>query len=1093
MADYLLDWDDTGADGSATFSSSAGGDDISVTVSTPTNVDGDHFALNNGVLSSDNVCSETKTIVNFDAAVENVTFEIFDVDAGSGWDDKITIIARDAEGNIVPVSFSDLIAHHQVNGNSVEGGGNANPGVEGSGAPDTVTVTIPGPVVSIEIIHDDGDSANLSGTVRISDMEFDAAAPALDGIVEGTAGDDIIDVAYTGDPEGDMIDNNDAILPGEVGDDDIVHAGAGDDTVYAGAGNDFVLGQDGNDTLHGEDGNDVLCGNDGDDTIYGGEGADLLEGMNDNDTLFGGAGADRIHGDAGTDELHGGDGNDHLFGGSGDDLLDGGDGNDVMRGGDDQDTFIGRGNDTVFGGEGGVDNDTLDLRGAGRVNIIYDATDSERGTVQFLDPDGTVNGVLNFHEIENVLTDPQGDGYVDGTAGDDLIDTAYTGDPDGDMIDNDDAILPGEVGDDDIVRAGAGNDTVLAGAGDDVVYGDAGDDTLSGGDGTNVLYGGAGDDTFVGGDGADSFSGGAGQDNLDYSGSGAAVNVNLTTGALSGGDADNDTIIQGIDGVIGSDFDDTLIGFDHEGTAPADTFTNELFGGGGDDYIEGRGGDDLLDGGTGDDTILGGDGSDTVYGGDGNDVIDTSGSDPQPDVAYPGLYPADLDPNDDIDTVFGGAGNDTISTGDDADIIDGGTGNDTIDGGIDNDTIDGGDGNDTIIGGEGSDIIDGGAGDDVIYGGLDPSFPDGLNIPDDGSGPFGPDLVPTNGMDVIHGGDGNDTIYGADDDDTLFGDAGNDTIDGGIDDDTIDGGSGDDTLIGGQGDDTISGGTGDDSFDGGSGSDIMSGGDDQDTFSNITAGDVVDGNEGGVDYDTLDLTGSRPVDGTLRVIYDAGNPENGHVDFRDEFGNVINTMEFSNIERVIPCFTPGTLIATPKGERLVEELRIGDKIITRDNGIQEIRWVGEKKLGWKDLAANPHLKPVLIQKGSLGNDLPERDMMVSPNHRMLVANDKTMLYFEEREVLAAAKHLVNNSGVHTVETMGTSYLHFMFDNHEVVLSDGAWTESFQPGDYTLQGIGNAQRTEILELFPELATAQGIKDYQSARKTLKAHEARLLAK
>jgi hypothetical protein len=77
--------------------------------------------------------------------------------------------------------------------------------------------------------------------------------------------------------------------------------------------------------------------------------------------------------------------------------------------------------------------------------------------------------------------------------------------------------------------------------------------------------------------------------------------------------------------------------------------------------------------------------------------------------------------------------------------------------------------------------------------------------------------------------------------------------------------------------------------------------------------------------------------------------------------------------------------------------------------------------------------------------------------------------------------------------MGISYLHFMFDNHEVVLSDGAWTESFQPGDYTLQGIGNAQRNEILELFPELATAEGIKGYQAARRTLKAHEARLLAK
>ena len=75
--------------------------------------------------------------------------------------------------------------------------------------------------------------------------------------------------------------------------------------------------------------------------------------------------------------------------------------------------------------------------------------------------------------------------------------------------------------------------------------------------------------------------------------------------------------------------------------------------------------------------------------------------------------------------------------------------------------------------------------------------------------------------------------------------------------------------------------------------------------------------------------------------------------------------------------------------------------------------------------------------------------------------------------------------------MGTTYIHFMFDRHEVVLSDGAWTESFQPGDYTLNGIGDAQRQEILELFPELATQDGIRDYAAARRSLKSYEARLL--
>jgi ABC-type branched-subunit amino acid transport system ATPase component len=118
-------------------------------------------------------------------------------------------------------------------------------------------------------------------------------------------------------------------------------------------------------------------------------------------------------------------------------------------------------------------------------------------------------------------------------------------------------------------------------------------------------------------------------------------------------------------------------------------------------------------------------------------------------------------------------------------------------------------------------------------------------------------------------------------------------------------------------------------------------------------------------------------------------------------------------------------------------------------------------------------------------------MMVSPNHRMLVANDKTALYFEESEVLVAAKHLTGLEGVEVVDVNWTTYVHVMFDQHEVILSDGTWSESFQPGDQTLDAMGNAQRNEIFELFPELKTRDGIEGYISARRSLKKHEARLL--
>ena len=380
----------------------------------------------------------------------------------------------------------------------------------------------------------------------------------------------------------------------------------------------------------------------------------------------------------------------------------------------------------------------------------------------------------------------------------------------------------------------------------------------------------------------------------------------------------------------------------------------------------------------------------------------------------------------------------------------------------------------------------GGDGDDTIYGGLPPGPADALNLPDDldGDGDSndpGEDLVTTNNNDTLYGGAGDDTIFGADDDDTLYGGTGDDTLDGGVDDDTLIGGEGEDTLIGGQGADEQDGGRGDDLFivdtAGDGADDVVVGGEDDD----------LDGDGQSDDVDVLDLTGSN----VLNIDYadpGVGDAESGRVFFQDG-----TTMTFEEIENVIPCFTPGTTIATPRGERLVEDLRAGDRIITRDNGIQEIRWVGRKDMTGQQLARNPHLKPILIRAGALGNGLPERDTVVSPNHRVLVASDLTQLYFEEREVLAAAKHLVGSEGVHELDAMQTSYIHFMFDRHEVVLSNGCWTESFQPGDYSLKGLGNSQRNEIFELFPELAGKPGLEGYQSARRALKKHEAKLLVK
>ncbi len=792
-----------------------------------------------------------------------------------------------------------------------------------------------------------------------------------DGTIEGTTGDDLINISYLGDPDGDRVDAADAVLTGAAPNDDLILGFEGNDTVFAGQG---------------------------DDVVYGGSDDDRVFGDGGNDSLFGDAGQDILTGGAGNDALDGGTGDDTLKGGDGDDALTGGTGNDWLAGENGRDTIVAGGGDIVDGGAGGNDNDTLDLRGLAPYVLQGLTPDSNGngtdGTVVFVDTDGNPTGeTIQFTEIETILEDDPTtgpDGTVEGTAGDDLIDLAYTGDPEGDRIDANDAILPGDTRNDDLIYGFDGNDTIMAGDGDDVAYGGSGNDRI---------YGGDGDDALVGRTGNDILSGGAGDDDLR----------------------------------------------DGQGRDTA-------FGGSGDDTI--RSGEDA-------DSVLGGSGNDLIYGGSGNDVLDGSaGGIGLFDNPYPPL-PADPFPDNDHDTVYGGSGDDTVRTGDDADTLFGGDGNDTLDAGIDDDVVSGDRGNDTIIGGEGNDIIRGNAGNDTIYGGLSPLFPDSLNIPDvDG------DLVPDNGLDTIYGGAGDDTIFGMDDDDTMFGGGGNDRMDGGVDDDVIRGDAGNDILTGGQGNDDLFGGN------------------DRDVFLGGNGGDTVDGGAGGDDFDTLNLTGS----GVDFITYTSVDREDGIVTYLDG-----TTMSFTEIENVVPCFTPGTTIATPKGERLVEDLREGDRIITRDNGIQEIRWVGRKDVSGKTLQSTPHLKPIMIRAGALGNGLPERDMMVSPNHRILVSNDRTQLYFEESEVLAAAKHLIGSAGIIELHVMQTSYIHFMFDRHEVVLSNGCWTESFQPGEQSLKGIGNAQRNEIFELFPELATQIGIDGYQAARKALKKHEARLLVK
>ncbi|PLL11597.1 hypothetical protein C0V75_16405 [Tabrizicola sp. TH137] len=515
----------------------------------------------------------------------------------------------------------DLFVIVSGDGSDTITGGSGNDTLDMSGFTTGVTLNASG--------EGAGTASGGGGTTSYSQVET---------VVTGSAGDSL-----TGGSGNDIFDTRagaDTIFAGAGN--DRLFGGDGTDSLDAGAGDDWVEGGNDGDTVFGGIGNDSVYGGAGADSLDAGAGNDLVDAGTENDTVFGGTGNDSIFGGAGTDSLDAGDGDDLvqagigddiLFGGIGTDQLFGGDGNDSVDGGDGNDLLdAGAGNDTLFGGagddtvRGGAGSDTM-VGGSGTDRLDY--SDATAGVSVNLETNATGGGAAG--DSISGFEDLQGSALND----------TLTGNGD--------------------------NNRLWGGAGEDRLFGGAGNDSLSGGDGNDSLDGGAGNDTLAGGAGADTLRGSTGMDVADYSASDAAININLSTWSASGGHAQGD-VLSGIDGIIGSAFNDTITGFDNFGTESSDWFINTLYGGAGEDLIDGLAGNDILSGGADNDTVFAGLGDDTVDGDEGNDRL------------------------------FGGAGNDTIR---------GGTGNDSITGGEGADTLSGGEGRDVffLTTGGGSDAI----------------------------------------------------------------------------------------------------------------------------------------------------------------------------------------------------------------------------------------------------------------------------------------------------------------------------------------------------------------------------------------------------
>lgn len=685
-------------------------------------------------------------------------------------------------------------------------------------------------------------------------------------------------------------------------------------------------------------------------------------------------------------------------------------------------------------------------------------------------------------------------------------------------------------GGNDTIYGDAGADTLIAGAGDDLVYGGTENDIISGGTGHDTLYGEAGDDSVSGGDGNDSIVTDSGND-VAYGGEGSDTIDDMPGGGDGTGsdtfygEAGDDFLYGGNDGdlldggtgndfLMGEDGSDTLVGGDGNDTLWGDNAEDV-----GNDSLDGGAGNDLLYGGAANDTMLGGTGSDTVflYDAFGTDLI-TGGEDS--DNSETDLIDASGITLNGVDVTFTGDEAGTLTSGSDvatfseiesftltgsADTVDGsastasmnvdaGAGSDSLTGGSGADTLTAGTGDDTVQGGAGADSLSGGDGTDTLdYSGssagvtvdLSTNTASGGDAAGDtisgfenltGSG-FDDTLTLSNTAGQVNAGDGADSVQGGTGNDTLFGDGGNDTLVGN---------DGADSLNGGSGADSLSGGTGSDTLNGGDGSDTLTGGAGADTFIADGTADLI------TDFDTTtgigdaDQTNNDFVDlsafynDTTLAAWNAANPGQAYSNplawmradlgdgVLDEAGRLViqdggvvvdgASLTFENTN--IICFAAGTPITTITGEVAVERLRVGDRVLTVDNGFQTVRWVGRRKV-----PAYSRFAPVLVKRGVLNND---RDLLVSPQHRMFVSSKIAQRVSGDGEILVPAKHLVGIDGVELRPQPMIEYVHFLFDNHELVFSAGAISESLFTGPEALKAVDPFARQEILGLFPELA-------------------------
>jgi len=686
--------------------------------------------------------------------------------------------------------------------------------------------------------------------------------------------------------------------------------------------------------LRGLGGDDILRGGEGGDTLDGGEGSDTASyitsatsvsvnlatghisgGDAEGDQLIS---IENLEGSNSVDTLVGDDLDNRLSGAGGDDIIKGGAGNDFIDGGTEVDTVIY--DDSTSGVIVNID-ETQNYQNpdvansshiephftinAGTAKDGFGTTDTLRNLENIIGSE--FNDILIGNNQNNRIEASTGDDLLIGNGGDDYlnggdnIDTvSYRHDSGSVYVNLDetqsyqnpggylhttivsDSLIPTDTQPNFTLNAG----TALDGFGDtdelrnlENLVGSGYDDVLIGNDSDNQIEGLAGNDLLIGNAGDDQLNGSDGIDTVGYHYDPDAVYVNLEQNQAQDGFGNSDQL-HSIENVVGSAFDDEIIG---------DANTNIIHAGAGDDLVIARDNDDIifgeagrdtLFGEQGDDFLVGGTEADTLDGGSGNDTASyftansgvianlTTGKGATGD-ARGDIFESieNLEGSHHKDRLIGDNLTNILSGLDGNDFLDGRGGDDYLDGGAGRDQLAGDAGNDQLYGQAGDDDLDGGTGDDQLFGG------DGHDL-----------LEGQAGNDILDGGEGEDYLLGEYGADTLFGQAGEDILDGGYGADSLDGGAGDDFLYGATGGDQLLGGEGNDYLEGGNGYDTLFGDDGNDTLFGENEGDRLDGGAGD-DYLSGDA-GNDTLDGSAGKDWLEGGTGNDRLNGGTETDNL---------------------------------------------------------------------------------------------------------------------------------------------------------------------------------------------------------------